>query len=219
MAISESDNIDKLKAEDPDVKLLLDGGITLAKYKIEVMTGPDRSGLRDFKALVSIHESGKHFHGGGDAGMFLCMDHRLFEKDNTTPPCALPLMRKMLRDRTEWGCGTPIPNAAIGGPLANCPGCGNLIAVENLTGQIPHYGPVSGLVEMVEILFNRFKGNADVYLKHIKFDIRTETPKDFAKVEQARRSIEKSIYPLYRILKDTSSGASMATLLRAFLLS
>lgn len=208
---------------DPEVKLLFEGGLVLAKYKIEVMMGPDRSGLRDFKALISIHESGKHFHGGGDAGMYLCMDHRLFEKDNTTPPSALPLLRKMEKERTEYGCGSPIPNNAIGGPLANCPGCGNLIAVDHLTGQIPYFGGIAGLVELVEILFRRFKGNADIYLKHFKFDIRYDLANTNAearkKVERARANIEKSIYPLYRILKDTSSGATMTSVLRAFLLS
>jgi len=207
---------------DPEIRTLFEGGHVLAKYKIEVMVGPDRSGLRDFKSLISIHESGKHFHGGGDAGMYLCMDHRLFERDNTTPPSALPLLRKMQKERTEYGCGTPIPNTAIGGPLANCPGCGNLIPVENLTGQIPYFGGIGGLVETIEILFNRFKGNADIYLKHFKFDIRydlTNTKAEFKNVERARANIEKSIYPLYRILKDVSTGATMTSVLRAFLLS
>ncbi len=212
----------KEEAEDPEVRLLFEGGIVLAKYKIEVMVGPDRSGLRDFKAMISIHESGKHFHGGGDAGMYLCMDHRLFEKDNTTSPSALPLLRKMQKERTEWGCGAAIPNTAIAGPLANCPGCGNLIAVENLTGQVPFFGTIVGLVETVEILFNKLHGNADIYLKHFKFDIRYDirnAQAEFKNVERARANIEKSIYPLYRILKDTSSGATMASVLRAFLLS
>lgn len=213
---------EETQKEDPEIRLLFEGGITLAKYKIEVMVGPDRSAFNDFKAMISIHESGKHFHGGGDAGMYLCMDHRLFERDNTTSPSALPLLRKMLKERTEWGCGTPIPNNAIAGPIANCPGCGQLIAVENLTGQIPYFGSIVGLVETIEILFNRFHGNADIYLKHFKFDIRYDmknTKAEFKNVERARANIEKSIYPLYRILKDTSSGATMATMIRAFLLS
>ena len=74
----------------------------------------------------------------------------------------------------------------------------------------------------VEILFDRLKGNADIYLKHFKYDIRFDIKNaraEFAKVEKARANIEKSIYPLYRVLKDTSSGAKMSTLIRAFLLS
>lgn len=207
---------------DPEVRLLFEGGLTLAKYKIEVMVGPDRSIFKDFKAIVSIHESGKHFHGGGDAGMYLCMDHRLFEKHTSSPPSALNLMRKMEKERTDYGCGAPIPNAAIAGALANCPGCGNLIPVDHLTGQIPYYGSIVGLIEMIEMLFRRFKGDADIYLKHFKFDIRYDlknTKAEFGKVSRARANIEKSIYPLYRILKDTASGATMASVLRAFLLS
>jgi hypothetical protein len=197
-------------------------GIVLAKYKIEVMVGPDRSGLRDFKAMISIHESGKHFHGGGDAGMYLCMDHRLFEKSNTTSPSALPLMKKMEKERTEYGCGAAIPNNHIAGPIAHCQNCGNLIPVEYMTGQVPYFGGIGGLVETVDILFRRLNHNADIYLKHFKFDIRYDlknTKEEFKKVERARANIEKSIYPLYRILKDTSSGATMASCLRAFLLS
>lgn len=222
MAISERDDLEKLKKEDADVKFLLEGGVVLAKYKIEVMVGPDRSSFKDFKSLISIHESGKHFHGGGDSGMYVCMDHRLFEKDNTTPPSALPLLRRMRKERTEWGCGATISSKVIAGPLANCPGCGNLIAVENLTGQIPYFGSIIGLVELIGIMFDKLGGNSDIYLKHIKYDIRydaTAPSSEFRKVEKARSSIEKSIYPLYRILKDTASGTTMPSLIKAFLLS
>ncbi len=107
-------------------------------------------------------------------------------------------------------------------PLANCSRCGNLIAVENLTGQIPYFGRIGGLVEMIEILFRRLEGNSDIYLKHFKFDIRYDvknTKGEFKNVDRARANIEKSIYPLYRILKDTSSAGTMASVIRAFLLS
>ena len=209
------------KEPDPEIKALFEGGLVLAKHKVEVMVGPDRSSLRDFKALISLHESGKHFHGGGDAGMYLCLDHRLFEKDNTTPPSALPQLRLLEKGRTEWGCGAAIPNSAIAGPLANCAGCGQLVNVEHLTGQVPFYGTINGLVETVEILFRRLKGNADIYLKHFKYDVRYDhkDASGFKRVEKARANIEKSIYPLYRIIADGQNGSSLSSRFRAFLLS
>lgn len=215
----ESDPVSGETIEDKDIKRIFDG-VTLARYKIEVMVGPDRSVFKDFKALVSLHESGKHFHGGGDAGMYLCMDHRIFES-STTSPSALPLLREMSKTRTEHGCGSPIPNAAIVSMVANCPGCGNLIITEHLTGQIPYFGGIAGLVEMLEILFHRLKDNADIYLKHAKYDIRFDPSirSEFKKVVRARANIEKSIYPLYRLIQDLAGGTALPNAFRSFLLS
>src|SRR5688572_482708 len=62
-----------------------------AGYKIEVHFGPGRTSRAEYKALVLLMESGKHFHGGGDGQIYICMDHRPFEQ-STTPPTALPLL-------------------------------------------------------------------------------------------------------------------------------
>lgn len=213
-----SKEIDLLK-QDADVAKILSGDGLKAKYKIEVHFGPGRSGIKDFKALIVPWESGKFFHGGGDGQMYMCIDHRIFEKDNTTPPSALPILRKTMRERTEWGCGHTITSNDIRGDAALCPGCKNLINVRNLTGQLPFYGSVTQLSELVEIIFHKMNDDADIYCKYSPTDIRYKTQAEFKGVEEARRLRGLMIYPLYRILQDISSGASLLSRFKACFLA
>jgi hypothetical protein len=193
---------------------------TRASHKIQINFGPGRSGIKDFKALITLWESGRFFHGGGDGHLYSCMDHRLFEKDNTTPPSALPVFRRMQKEgRTEWGCGHPIGSADIRGPAALCPGCKNLINVSQMTGQLPFYGSVQDLSELVTILFHKLKDNADIYCKYDRTDIRYKMQETKNGVEEAHKLRGLLIYPLYRILADTASGSSIEGRFKALFLA
>lgn len=204
---------------DPEIEKILTGNDVRAKFKIEVHFGPGRSGLKDFKALVIPWESGKFFHGGGDGQIYVCLDHRLFEKDNTTPPSALPVLRRMEKERTEWGCGGLIRSSDMRGPVAMCPKCKNLVPVAHLTGQLPFYGSVLQLSELVEILFHKMEDDADVYCKYSPTDIRYKTQAEFKGVEEARRLRGLMIYPLYRILSDIANGTSLVSRFKACFLA
>jgi hypothetical protein len=212
-----SSSIETLTREDRDIRTIIDGDIR-ARHKIQVNFGPGRSGTKDFKAMVTLWESGKFFHGGGDAQIYTCMDHRVFNNHPTTAPSALPLMRRMSKERTSWGCGHPITGADIHGPIARCPGCKNLIQIRFLTGQMPFNGSVVELSELVVMIFHKLKDDADIYCKYDRTDIRYEN--------QARDSVEKAhrlrglfIYPLYRIMKDVSEGATLENRFKAFFLA
>lgn len=181
----------------------------LAKFKIEIHFGPDRTTKRDFRALVLLMESGKFFHGGGDGQMYVCLDHRLYEKDNTTPPSVLPQLRQMMKERTEYGCGAPIGTAQIAAGIALCTSCNRRIDARYLTGQMPFYGSIQELAELTEILFRRLGSDADVYCKYHPKDIRYRTQAEMKGVEEARRRRALLIYPLRNILKDTTAGASL----------
>lgn len=211
-------SLKQMAEADKDIKKLLTTQI-LAGHKIQINFGPGRSALKDFKALITLWESGKHFHGGGDAHMYTCLDHRLFENDSTTPPSALPILRKMQKERTEWGCGHPIMDPDIRGPMSMCPGCKNLIPVVYLTGQLPFFGPVTELAEMIALLFHRLGDNADIYCKYDRTDIRYEMQKSEHGLEKAQKLRGLFIYPLSRILSDIASGASLEGRFRAFLLA
>lgn len=209
-------SLQELANEDEDIKKILDGDVR-AGHKIQINFGPGRSAIKDFKAIVTLWESGKHFHGGGDAHMYTCMDHRVFNNDSTTPPSALPLLRSMMKDgKTNWGCGHPITDADMKGPAALCPNCKGLIQVKYLTGQIPFYGSVTDLSELVAILFHRLRDDADIYCKYDRTDIRYETQKAKDGLEKAQRLRGLFIYPLYRIFQDIGSGSSLEARLRAF---
>lgn len=211
-------SLQQLADEDEDIKKIL-GGDVRAAHKIQVNFGPGRSALKDFKALVTIWESGKHFHGGGDAHMYTCMDHRVFNNDSTTPPSALPLLRSMMKERTEWGCGNPITDADMRGPVALCPSCKGMIPTKFLTGQIPFYGSAGELAEMVTIIFHKLRDDADVYCKYDRTDIRYETQKAKQGLEKAQQLRGLFIYPLYRLLQDIGAGASIEGRFKAFFLA
>lgn len=210
-----SGRLEDMAAADADIKTILDGDVR-AGHKIQINFGPGRSAMKDFKALISLWESGKFFHGGGDGHMYTCMDHRVFNNDATTAPSALPLMRTMMKERTEWGCGGPIVAADIRGPVAMCQTCKNLIPQLYLTGQIPFNGSVGELAELVTIIFHKLRDDADIYCKYDRTDIRYEmqVARDGAAKAHAQRAL--FIYPLFRLLQDIRSGTSVESRFRAF---
>lgn len=198
-----------------DAKKII-GDEVKAGHKIQINFGPGRSALKDFKALVTLWDSGKFFHGGGDSQIYTCMDHRVFNNDSTTAPSALPVMRRMMKERTEWGCGHPITDADIRGPVAMCPGCKNLIPADYLTGQIPFNGSVGELAELVSLIFHKLQDDADIYCKYDRTDIRYEMQKSRDGAEKAHMMRGLFIYPLFRILQDIGSGASIESRFKAF---
>lgn len=208
----------EMSSRDEDISKIL-GGDVRAAHKIQVNFGPGRSALKDFKALVTLWESGKFFHGGGDGQMYTCMDHRVFNNNSTTPPTALPLLRRMMKERTDYGCGGPITGADIRGPIARCPTCLNMIPAEYLTGQMPFFGSATQLAELVTILFHKLKDNADIYCKYDRTDIRYEMQKAKDGAEKAHQLRGLFIYPFYRIMQDIGGGASIEGRFRAFFLA
>lgn len=212
-------NLQQMANQDEDIRKILDDEV-MAGHKIQINFGPGRSAMKDFKALITLWESGKFFHGGGDGHMYTCMDHRIFNNHATTAPSALPIFRQMMKDgRTERGCGHPITDVDIRGDVAMCPGCKNLIPIKYLLGQIPFSGSVGELAELVAIIFHRLKDNADIYCKYDRTDIRCEMQKSSHGVEAAHKLRGLFIYPFYRILKDVANGASLEGRLKAFFLA
>lgn len=215
-----SKTAEEMYLEDPDLKKIFKDSDLRAGHKIQINFGPGRSALKDFKTLITIWESGKFFHGGGDGHMYLCMDHKIFERDNTTPPSALPVMRKMQKEgRTEWGCGSPIGAADIRGPVAMCPGCTNMIHIQELTGQVPFYGSVTELAELVTIIFHKLKDDADIYCKYDRKDIRYEMQVARDGVDRAHQLRGLLIYPLNRIITDTANGSSIESKFKSLFLA
>lgn len=213
-----SNELEKLAEEDSDIGKILEGDGLRAGYKIEIHFGPGRTTRKDYKALVLLMESGKFFHGGGDGQIYVCMDHRVFEKDNTTPPSALPILKQMAKEGlTEWGCGSPIVSHNIAAGMARCTGCMRVIDARYITGQIPFYGSTQELAQMIEILFNKLKSNADIYCKFDRQDLRYQMCEKKYGYDEARRLRGLFIYPLAHIIRDTANGASLRHRISVFL--
>lgn len=197
-----------------EVKGILDGDGIRAGYKIEITFGPNRSSLKDYTALISLWESGKFFHGGGDASMYFCLDCRAMHPKTATKLITAILDGKETKEK--FGCGYPIPGASMGGGLAICPHCQKPIDTDKLTGQVPFYGTTPDLAAFVARYFEVLKHNADIYCKYHMTDIRYKAMEKAKGLELARRLRGLFIYPVGRILKDTAAGATLDSRFRAF---
>ena len=207
-------SLEEQSESDPEVKKLLEADGIRAGYKIEIFFGKDRSSFKDYYALISIMESGKFFHGGGDANAYLCLDRRTLSPDS-----AVPMLVSILDKKTEpdkYGCGYPIVNASMGGGMALCPNCQRMVKTDFLTGQLPFHGTTQDLAKFVARYFDVLKHNADVYCKYHWTDIRYKSMEQAKGLETARRLRGMFIYPLSRILKDVSAGASLEGRFKAF---
>lgn len=198
----------------PETANIVAGDGLRAGYKIEITFGPDRSALREYTALISLWESGKFFHGGGDASMYYCIDCRAMHPKTATKLITAILNGKESRDK--FGCGHPIPGAAMGGGLALCPTCQRPLNSDNLTGQVPFYGTTPDLAAFVARYFEVLKHNADIYCKYHHTDIRYKSMEKAKGLEMARKLRGLFIYPVGRILKDTAAGATLDSRFRAF---
>lgn len=184
-----------------------------AKYKLEVHFGPDRSSLHHklMAALVTIWESGKRLHGGGDEKMYWCgyEDCGLpFSTDNfaymhaVCPAC----QRELLLDpysrqeqieylHREGKSSTELEKMPI-------------VVGEKLMKQTP-----PAIARFLAKAWQDLECHADIYLKFHPKDITIDkTHMDHRvhdKVELARTKREPLIYPLSRILKDTLAGGNL----------
>ena len=199
---------------DKDIGKILEGDGIRAGYKIEVFFGPDRSALKDYYAFISIMESGKFLHGGGDSNVYFCLDCRVLGPDSAVPLLTAILDGKERRDL--YGCGHPIIDAAMGGGLACCPNCGRMVQTNFLTGQLPFHGTTQDLARFVARYFHVLKANADIYCKYHQTDIRYLAMEQEKGLETARRLRGMFIYPLARLLGDLSGGSSLETRLSVF---
>ena len=187
--------------------------VVKAKYKIEIHFGPDRSSVHHklMAALVTIWESGKRLHGGGDEKMYWC---------------------------GYDDCGKPFSTDYFGYMHAVCPKCQRELHLDPFSKQ-EHLDylerenlPVNGMDKLPIVVgeklmkqtppniagfltktFHDLDFDADIYLKFHPKDMRFDK-KNFGheivdKLETARTRREPVIYPLARILKDTSSGGDL----------
>lgn len=189
----------------------VDDGEIVAKYKIQVQFGKDRSisALKPCVAGISIWESGKKLHGGGDQQMAWCgyddcdnpITADLFGYFHVVcPKCRrenfLDDMSKIDHIKETRKEGKNV------GSLKKIPIVANL-RMFRLTPK--------ALALVLEKWFFRLESNADIYLKYHPSDIRYQVLggdlNALKTLEKARAGRGFVIYPLKNILKDTSAGA------------
>lgn len=191
---------ESLRREKPVDKELdkdLNGEIR-AKYKIEVTFVKNRK-LTGLNAVgISIWESGKRFHGGGDELMFWCKDNRKGHDD---------------------GCWSPIPGDNIRAGIALCPNCKRAVNAELLTNMRIGNVYMDSLANELAVIFHQLGENADIFLKFHKEDVRYMAMYREKGPDVAKRLKGMAIYPLKNILKDTAAGADLTKRFKAFVTS
>ena len=177
----------------------------LAKYKLEVMFGGERSMHRPFDGALSFWESGSKLHGGGDSKLYIC--------------------DSIIDGRGGRGCGAFIPDSANGLNFIACPKCNTLWRNEEIVGEIWFRLTMQKWAEVLLKWFQRMDHNADIRIKYARTDIRS-----VARAEQERQRggelLAKArdpevrataIYPLANVIKDTAAGADLYSRILAFL--
>jgi len=201
-----------------------------ARYKLEVTfsSGRTPNGFPNGNAaVICVYSSGARLHGGGDELALWCL-----QRDPGAGKLATfdPSKLKPLRGE-RIGCGRAIhPDSVIDKPIpgaggmtskriAICPHCRRSWDVRYLTEEIYGRWSTAKLATVLADMWRRTGHNADIYVKYHHTDIRyqmMEREHGTAKARQLRGAV---IYPLQRILSDTSAGAMLETRFRALLSS
>jgi len=196
-----------------DIKKAEDDKKDKADYKIELVFDSRRSARlhKLVPFMVTIWESGKRLHGGGDDKMYWC---------------------------GYEDCGKPIKTANFAYMHTVCPSCNRELFLDppskgahirslNREGRqsdgiekIPIVVgerfcnlPPSKIADLLVKLWYQLEGKADVYFKHtarkIRYDAVHETTRDIDNLEMARISRKPGIYTLKSIRKDIAAGSDL----------
>ncbi len=184
---------------------LLENKSVVAKYKIEVMFGKQRSVHRPTPGILSLWMSGSKLHGGGDDKLYLCPGKRL--QRNTC--------ESLLLENYNTSRGIV------------CPSCGTIWKHEEVIGELLLNLSMRNWAEVLYKFYRICEYNADIYLKYSRDDIRTvakaqaekATWKGSQALERTREHRARQLYPLRNIIKDTSAGADILSRFYAFLVS
>lgn len=188
---------------------------THGAHKIQINFGPGRSTIKDFNAAVTFWSSGKHFHGGGDGGVYICLNRLAIEAFR--PQDSLKYYVDVLKGRVEGqGCGMPISDQNMTSDTAFCPKCQKHINSMNLVSTLFFRGTTQELSGYIAEIYRRaFESNADIYCKYDPTDIRYTAMVSELGSEKAHQLRGLLIYPMGRILKDVSAGATLEGRFRA----
>jgi hypothetical protein len=190
-----------------------------AKFKLEIMFGKRRSSTALNPVMVTIWESGKRFHGGGDEKMYWC------GYDDCMNP--IKVEQFMVDDvlctkcnRRNF-CDPKIKAAHIRSRRLRVKDTTQLDRTEVLVGERMINTDLRKLSVFMARHWRLLGGNADVSLKFHRTDIRYDPVHQEKQsrdlLDKARSDRLPGIYVLERIIKDTVAGKSVEDCFFTFL--
>jgi hypothetical protein len=209
-------DLDKEVPVPPEPKATEDGR---AKYKLEVLFGRRRTVAGLNPVIVTIWESGKRFHGGGDEKMYWC-GYRA---------CSMPIVvASFLADdvlcpscKRRNFCDPQTKQAHVDNLKKRLRDTKQVDKTAVIVGERLMNLPMSKLAKVLAQYWRGLGHGADLYLKYHRTDLRYDTLHEDHKapaiLDKARNTREPGIYTLKAILKDTLSGKSVEDTFLAFL--
>lgn len=195
-----------------------------AKYKIEVMFSRHRSSLlhKPSPLMVLVWESGKKYHGGGDDKMYWCgyddCDTPISSDHFAAFHCVCPhCNRELFLDEASRDQHKKYLMSIGKNP-------GDLDKIRSVYGEkLANLTPPK-LAELLEKVWRRLSGDADIYLKYspreIRYDPKHESDsKVVDQLDKVRVQRQPLIYPLKNIIKDLHAGADLRGRLTAMITS
>lgn len=180
----EPKEVDRLLGESTD-------GVTRARYKIEVAYIDARKASGPSACSVTVWESGRRFHGGGDQSMFWCINSQ---------------------NQSE-GCGGLIPDNMVRGGVALCPHCKRSVNQKLLpVTRVGVFSPRNLAMEIHKI-FRHLGSDADIYLKHHK----SSSEERASLKSNGGASKELAIYTVSSIIQDSLAGGDLVKKFEDFL--
>ena len=182
-----------------------------AEFKIQVNFHSSRSIHKPLIYSVSVWESGKRLHGGGDTSCSFCWRQR-------GASAVVPTNEVTMQKSTPQGCKGIIRPQHVSGTLAVCPHCQAKHKVTEIGDTILYSTFVDDCAAILYGYWLKLGGNADIVAQYASGDIRQQTRASGEKLRRSRESKGAlSVYPLANILKDTLTGASVEARIRAFI--
>lgn len=162
-----------------------------AKYKIEVIYQEARKASAPSVCSMTVWESGKKLHGGGDQSMFWCINSK----------------------NVEEGCGSLIPDEYCKNGSALCPHCKRTVNLSFLPIQKVGVFTARNLAKETVKVFRHLGSDADIYLKFHLTDFQA-----MARLRgEGKKVTEAAIYQLKNIISDIANGSDIVDRVEAFL--
>lgn len=165
----------------------------MAPFRIQIQFGSKRRTIGLVEAKIRVFESGKKLHGDNDVSMHFCGSE---------------------------SCHTPFTAQYFTGDLVTCPHCFETFARDECPAALgPFRQDMQSIRRMVAQIFYALKGQADIFVLWVKRDIRklqgTNNMDHMGEHEDL--FWEKTVYPYWRVLDDTSNGQSLELQLKNLL--
>lgn len=181
------------------------------KFKIQVWFKSQRSTWKPMAWTLSIWESGKRLHGGGDEMLFFCK-----RQPDAPRQAAMPmgLLGGGKVAPGPDGCGNIISGEMLSGTKVLCPHCMLQWETTHVGDSIYYYTTAQKAAEIIEDWWMKLGCDADLYFKHRPDDPRTLMMSRAYSAKTAREKKGLVIYPLANIIRDSEGGASVQNLFR-----